>query len=132
MLKRNGLIVTVNPMVCIQRLVKLTDSFLNLSNPTLDDYWNGGDGIACSVGKIHWLLSIQIYESTKRFRKYNGKEIFHKKRQIFRQWDFRTISQPDLRLGSRTWAWTDRGQIGQWRMEGTKGLKILLKKEEWK
>ena len=85
MLKRNGLIVTVNPMVCIQRLVKLTDSFLNLSNPTLDDYWNGGDGIACSVGEIHWLLSIQIYESTKRFRKYNGKEIFHKKRQIFRQ-----------------------------------------------
>ena len=37
--------------------------------------------IACSVSKIHWLLSIQIYEITKRLRKYNGKEIFNKKRQ---------------------------------------------------
>ena len=85
MLKRNGLIVTVNPMVCIQRLVILAEYFLSPIHCSLDDYWNGGDGIACSVGEIHWLLSIQIYESTKRLRKYNDKEIFHKKRQIFRQ-----------------------------------------------
>ena len=69
--------------------------FFHWISPTLDDYWNGSDGIACSVIKIHWLLSIQIYESTKCLRKYNTKEIFHKKRQIFRQWDFRTADRPD-------------------------------------
>ena len=65
------------------------------------------------------------YESTKRLSKHNGKEIFDKKRQIFRQRDFQTIFQPDLILDSGSWTWTDRGRTADRPDSGEKGTKVL-------